>query len=140
MLYYIRLVAPSPAFANRGCHIFVHDRSLLHYNQVIVSIFRARSILHLLIASVMEHDSSLEAITTTRPRLYGIVHTYIQKHLPRNIHPAFKALRDSEEISSTLPQKYSTEDTALPLVAGQTQTSRVDQVGGNEEHSVDLPL
>ena len=83
----------------------------------------------------MENDTSDEATALTRPRLYGIVQTYMQKKLPRDIHPAFKALRDREEAAIISRQLPSTAGTTSPL----------PQTLGNEqiEESVDdgdLPL
>ena len=76
-------------------------------------------------------ESNTPAVT--RPRLYGIVHHYIKTQLPRNIHPAFKALRDREVPSSN--------DTALH---SQVQTPRIDAVsgsgGGDEDADDDFPL
>ena len=91
----------------------------------------------------MEDDGFSQPTATTRPRLYSIVHTYIQKQLPRNIHPAFKALRDREEASTIVPQICFTEETTLPLLA-ETQRSGIDQVDGkkknDDDDDDDLPL
>lgn len=73
----------------------------------------------------MENETLSKATATTRPRLYGIVHTYIQKQLPRDIHPAFKALRDREEAATTLPQIGSNEETTSPLPVERERGSRV---------------
>ena len=74
----------------------------------------------------MENKPSSEATLLTRPRLYSIVHTYIHKQLPRDIHPAFKALRDSEGEEATLsPQIDLTEQPGVTLATkreGKTQT------------------
>ena len=90
----------------------------------------------------MENDAASNAAAMGKPRLYGIVNTYIQKHLPRDIHPAFKALRDREEAASTSPQIYISEDAALPLRAEKVQTKSADQLGESKEDSDedDLPL
>lgn len=92
----------------------------------------------------METHSFSKATAVTRPRLYGIVHTYMQKRLPRNVHPAFKAVRDREEAATILPQIGSTEQGTLPLQAEQEQGSRIDQVGGykndDDDDDDDLPL
>ena len=88
----------------------------------------------------MENDTSTKATATKRPRLYSIVHTYIQKQLPRDIHPAFKELRDREEVDSTLPQiNYPEETTSSSLVE---QESKNDLVGGykKDDNDDDLPL
>ena len=93
----------------------------------------------------MSIHPSEPATLATRPRLYGIVQTYIQKQLPRDIHPAFKALRDREEAAITLPQITVTGDTTLPLQV--EQTSRIDQIGAGRDNDDrddldddDLPL
>ena len=88
----------------------------------------------------MEDDTSCKATAVTRPRLYGIVHTYMQKHLPRDIHPAFKALRDREEASLLSPQIDSIGDAAPPALATSDQRSSIDQVGGNEDDDDKIPL
>ena len=76
----------------------------------------------------MEDDNSSGTTAVTRPRLYGIVHTYMQKHLPRDIHPAFKALRDREEASIVPPQLHPVEHATWPALTTQAQISRIDQV------------
>lgn len=90
----------------------------------------------------MDIRASDPAAVATRPRLYGIVQTYIQKQLPRHIHPAFKALRDREEAAITSPQITVTGDTTLPLQ--REHGSRIDQIGtqkdDEEEDDDDLPL
>ena len=63
----------------------------------------------------MENKPSSETTLLTRPRLYNIVHTYIHKQLPRDIHPAFKALRDSEEEATLSPQIGLTEEPTVSL-------------------------
>ena len=81
------------------------------------------------------------AIVATQPRLYGIVQTYIQKQLPRRIHPAFRALRDREEAAITSPQIIVTENTTLLLK--REHGSRIDQIGAEkdeDEDEDDLPL
>lgn len=88
----------------------------------------------------MESHTFSKANAATRPRLYSIVHTYIQKQLPRDIHPAFKALRDHEEEAATSPQIGSTEEKTLPLLAEQEQPSRVDHFGVFKDYDDDLPL
>lgn len=85
----------------------------------------------------MENERLPEATFNTRPRLYGIVHTYIQKQLPRDIHPAFKALRDREEAATTLPQIGAVEEATLPLPVGREHRFRVD---GDYDGDGDLPL
>ena len=87
----------------------------------------------------MDKDASAPAVLSTRPRLYGIVQTYIQRQLPRDIYPALKALRDREEAAIASPQLLITGDTTLPLIHG----SRIDQIGAvkdHDEHDDDLPL
>ena len=91
----------------------------------------------------MENDTPLRPTAVTRPRLYSIVHTYIQNHLPRDIHPAFRALRDREEAATTSPQIDSTEETTRPLLVKPEQGSRMDQVCENQdgdEDDDDMPL
>ena len=61
----------------------------------------------------MENELSSEATPFTRPRLYGIVHIYVQNQLPPDIHPAFKALRDREEKATLRPQIGLTEEPAM---------------------------
>ena len=85
----------------------------------------------------MDIHASPQAPVTTQPRLYGIVQSYIQKQLPRDIHPAFKALRDRQEAASTSPQIIVTGDTTSPSQA--ERGSRIDQIG-TEEDEGDLPL
>ena len=80
---------------------------------------------------MMEYDTSATAIASGRPRLYGIVQTYIQKQLPRDIHPAFKALRDREEAAITSPQIPCTEDPTSPLL--EQRGSRIDPVLGDKD-------
>ena len=63
----------------------------------------------------MENKPSSETAPLTRPRLYSIVHTYIQKQLPRDTHPAFEALRDREEEATLPPHIGLTEDPAVTL-------------------------
>ena len=89
----------------------------------------------------MNVNASAPAAVATQPRLYGIVQTYIQKQLPRDIHPAFKALRDREEAAITSPQILVTGDTTLPLQV--EQGSRLDEIGAgkDDDHDDDdLPL
>ena len=90
----------------------------------------------------MESATCSPATPGRRPRLYGIVHNYIQKHLPRDIHPAFSALRDREEAATSAPQRASTQEASFPLLAERGQVSRADHVGGNSDGSDhdDLPL
>ncbi|CAD6583586.1 MAG: hypothetical protein ASARMPREDX12_001310 [Alectoria sarmentosa] len=93
----------------------------------------------------MESDASSEAAAVTRPRLYGIVHTYIQRQLPRDIHPAFKALRDREEAAATPPQIGSTDETTLPSLAAREQRSTPGRLGrndvdGDDDDDDDVPL
>ncbi len=89
--------------------------------------------------SVMENNANSEAIAITRPRLYGIVQTYMQKQLPRDIHPAFKALRDREEAATTVSQISCAEGKYLPSLAEERdERSGDEQVGGsNEEQGYD---
>ena len=91
-------------------------------------------VVYIYILSVMEDDTSS---AVTKPRLYGIVHTYMQKHLPRNIHPAFKALRDREEESLLSPQIDSTGVATLPALAIQDETYGIDQVGRDQDDDGD---
>ena len=95
----------------------------------------------------METDFSAKATASARPRLYGIVQTYMQKRLPRDIHPAFKALRDREEAAITLPQTSCTDHLTSPLL--EEQGPKSDQVsrdkgerGGDDDDDGDddLPL
>ena len=90
----------------------------------------------------MNAHASPPAAVATRPRLYGIVRTYMQRQLPRDIHPAFKALRDRQEAAITSSQITVTEDTSLPLQV--EQGSRLDQVGAikhdDDYDDDDLPL
>ena len=93
----------------------------------------------------MEHYTSSKATAVSRPRLYNIVHTYIQKQLPRDIHPALKALRDREEAAACPPQSRSTQETIVPLLAEQGQASTVNQAVRNQNNNYDddnddLPL
>ena len=83
----------------------------------------------------MENETSHEVTAVTRPRLYGIVQTYMQKKLPRDIHPAFKALRDREEAAIISRQLPSTRGTTSPL----PQTSGNQQIGQSVDDG-DLPL
>ena len=80
----------------------------------------------------MESGASSEAAAVTRPRLYGIVHTYIQRQLPRDIHPAFKALRDREEAAATPPQIGSTDETTLPSLTTRERRSTRGRLGRND--------
>lgn len=84
------------------------------------------------IPSVMEDDTPTKDTAVARPRLYGIVQTYIQKKLPRNIHPAFKALRDCEESAVTSPQTAYTGEATLSLPVTQEHTSENDRAGGTK--------
>ena len=90
----------------------------------------------------MNTHASPPVAVATRPRLYGIVQTYMQRQLPRDIHPAFKALRDREEAAITSPQIAVTEDTSLPLQV--EQGSRLDQIRAvrhdDDYDDDDLPL
>lgn len=94
----------------------------------------------------MEHHTFSKATAVPRPRLYNIVHTYIQKQLPRDIHPALKALRDREEAATCPPQSRSTQETIRPILAEQGQVSRVNQAVRNQnnndddDNDDDLPL
>ena len=81
----------------------------------------------------MENNTLSNATAATQPRLYGIVQTYIQKQLPRNIHPAFKALRDREEATTTLPQIGFTAEQVVHLQAEQEQESRIKRVGAEKD-------
>lgn len=81
----------------------------------------------------METNTLSNATAATQPRLYGIVQTYIQKQLPRNIHPAFKALRDREEATTTLPQIGFTAEKAVHLQAEQEQGSKIKRVGAEKD-------
>lgn len=94
-------------------------------------------------ASAMEDDTSTNPAGVTPPRLYGIVGPYIQKQLPRDIHPAYKALRDHGEVVTISPQLRSTEETTLPSLAEQDQGIKIDQFSGNKDDVNDedgLPL
>ncbi|KAG9228840.1 hypothetical protein BJ875DRAFT_500410 [Amylocarpus encephaloides] len=67
-----------------------------------------------------------------RPRLKGIIESYMRNQLPRDIHPAFKAIRDHEETSST--------PTQIPLSAAQVGLGYVDttiQSPGNQSLNPD---
>ena len=85
----------------------------------------------------MENETLSKATVVTRPRLYGIVHTYIQKQLPRDIHPAFKALRDREEAATALPQIGSIEQAKSSLQVEREQASKIDNKDDDDD---DLPL
>ena len=87
----------------------------------------------------MENEISDKATAVTRPRLYGILQTYMQKRLSRDVHPAFMALRDREEAAVSSLQLPSTSRTTLPLRAMQEQTSRNEQSGESVDDD-DLPL
>lgn len=95
----------------------------------------------------MEHHTFSKATAVPRPRLYNIVHTYIQKQLPRDIHPALKTLRDREEAATYPLQSRSTQETIRPILAEQGQGSRVNQAVRNQtndddddDDNDDLPL
>ena len=87
----------------------------------------------------MENETSDKATAVTRPRLYGIIQTYMQKKLPRDVHPAFKALRNREEAAITSLQLPSTSGTTSPLHAMQEQTSGNEQIGESFDDG-NLPL
>ena len=87
----------------------------------------------------METGPPSDAISRTRPRLYGIVHTYIQKHLPRDVHPAFRALRDPEEAAVAVSQVGPAEETYSRLLTARERVPAVDPTDGNENDD-DLPL
>ena len=87
----------------------------------------------------MENETLNEATALTRPRLYGIVQTYMQKRLPRDVHPAFKALRDREEAAINSLQSLPTGRMTLPLRARQEQTPGNEQIEESAEEG-DLPL
>ena len=78
----------------------------------------------------------------TRPRLYGIVQAYIQKKLPRDIHPAFKALRDREESAVTPLQIDVSGETTLSVPTTQVQTFQADQIrrSGDDVDEENPPL
>ena len=90
----------------------------------------------------MENGITDGATVGPRPRLYGIVQTYIQKRLPRDIHPAFKTLRDREDASIIPSQIEPTGETTSTLLVGRA--SRIVQAGGGkddeEDDDDDLPL
>ena len=91
----------------------------------------------------MESDIASEAVDSaaaTRPRLYGILNTYIQKRLPQDVHPAFKVIRDREEAAVSLPQIHCTEQTTSPTVAEQEERLGTSQVDGIKDEDDDLPL
>ena len=87
----------------------------------------------------MEDETSDKDTAVTRPRLYGIVQTYMQKKLPRDVHPAFKALRDREEAAVSSLQLPSTDGTTLSLGATEEKTSGDEQIGEIVDDG-DLPL
>lgn len=90
----------------------------------------------------MEDDTPIIATAVARPRLYGIVQTYIQKKLPRDIHPAFKALRDREESAVTSPQRACTGEATSSVPVTQEHISEDDQDGETkgEVDGHNLPL
>ena len=59
--------------------------------------------------------------SSRRRRLGGIVELYLHKKLPRDSHPAFKALRDREEAAVTVSQSADSKGTSPGLVVGQEQ-------------------
>ena len=87
----------------------------------------------------MDIETSGKDNAVTRPRLYGIVQTYMQKKLPRDVHPAFKALRDREEAAITSLHLPSTDATTLSLGATQETTSGNEPIGEVVDDG-DLPL
>ena len=72
----------------------------------------------------MENELSSDATPFTRPRLYGILHTYIQNQLPRDIHPAFKAFRAREERATLRPHIGLTKE---PVMTSATEREKESQ-------------
>ena len=88
----------------------------------------------------MENEPSSEATPFKPPRLYGIVHAYIQNQLPRDIHPAFKALRDREEAATLPPQIRLPEEITLISATEREHESQMDQMSPNKDDDDDVPL
>ena len=88
----------------------------------------------------MENKPSPQTAPLTRPRLYNIVHTYIHKQLPRDIHPAFKALRDREETATLQPPSGLTENPALTLVTEEEEGSQISQPNPKKDDDDNVPL
>ena len=86
----------------------------------------------------MENKPSSEAAPPTRPRLYSIVHTYIHKQLPRDLHPAFKALRDCEEEATLPPQTGLTEEPAVTLATKREEKNQTIQIAPTKEDDDDI--
>ena len=60
-----------------------------------------------------ELPSSPTSQPVTRPRLYGIVETYMRKRLPRDGHSALKALGDRRETLAAPPQIPSASEVGV---------------------------
>jgi hypothetical protein len=72
-----------------------------------------------------------------RPRLGGMVETYMRKKLPRGIHPAFNAVRNREEATTALAQIPVHDETGLCLVR-QEQRPENDQVDPDDDDGLSL--
>lgn len=89
----------------------------------------------------MENTPASETAPLTRPRLYSIVHTYIHKQLPRDIHPAFKALRDCEEEATLPPQIGLTKEPAVALATKRKEEIQTVQINAPQKDDDDvIPL
>ena len=86
----------------------------------------------------MENKPSSEPARLTRPRLYSIVHTYIHKQLPRDIHPAFKALRDCEEEAPLPPRTGVTEESAVTLATKREEGNQIVQIAPTKDDDDDI--
>ena len=66
---------------------------------------------------------------TTRPRLGGIIDSYMRRKLPRNTHPALHALRDHREIVNTPDQipPSGTERAPCPQPEVEEAESEVEE-------------
>ena len=85
----------------------------------------------------MENMPASETAPLTRPRLYSIVHTYIHKQLPRDIHPAFKALRDCEEKATLPPQIALAKDPAVALATKRKEEIQTIQINAPQKDDDD---
>ena len=74
----------------------------------------------------MEEAASSVLPKFTRPRLYGVVETYMRKRLSGDSQPAFKALKEHREAVASLPR--------IPYAEG---TEPLKQSGGKTPESCD---
>ena len=86
----------------------------------------------------MENKPSSEPAPLKRPRLYSIVHTYIHKQLPRDVHPAFKALRDCEENATLPPPTGLTEEPAVTLATTREENTQKIQIAPTKDDDDDI--